>query len=55
MDNKFFGMIAFAQAISGDIYNALDTSKKMSLGFDFCQTLINIATHISLQPKDPLI
>ncbi len=55
MDNKFFGKIAFAQAISGDIYNALDTSKKMSLGFDFCQTLINIATHISLQPKDPLI
>ena len=47
-------IIAYAQAISGDIENSLKTTKKMDIGFDFSQTLINIANQITLQLKDPL-
>ena len=54
IDNKFIGRIAYAQAISGDIENSLKTTKKMDIGFDFSQTLINIANQITLQLKDPL-
>ena len=46
IDNKFIGRIAYAQAISGDIENSLKTTKKMDIGFDFSQTLINIANQI---------
>ena len=54
IDNKFIGMLAYAQAISGDIKNALNTTKKMNVGFDFSQVLINIANQISLQQASPL-
>ena len=54
IDNKFMGMLAYAQAISGDIKNALNTTKKMNVGFDFSQVLINIANQISLQQASPL-
>ena len=54
IDNKFIGRIAYAQAISGDIENSLKTTKKLGIGFDFSQTLINIANQITLQLKDPL-
>ena len=54
IDNKFIGRIAYAQAISGDIENSLKTTKKMDIGFDFSQTLINLANQITLQLKDPL-
>ena len=49
------GNIAYAQAISGDIENSLNTLKKMKVGFDFSQTLISIANQINLQQEDPLI
>ena len=52
IDNKFLGRIAYAQAITGDIENALITTKKMSYGFDLSQTLISIANQISLQQAD---
>ena len=54
IDNKFMGKIAYAQAISGDIENSLNTIKKMEVGFDFSQTLIYIASQINLQQVDPL-
>ncbi len=54
VDNKFIGILAYAQAISGDIENALNTTKKMNVGFDFSQALINIANQISLQRASPL-
>ena len=54
IDNKLIGKIAYAQAISGDIENSLLTTKKMDIGFDFSQVLINIATQISLQQANPL-
>ena len=54
IDNKFMGMLAYAQAISGDTKNALNTTKKMNVGFDFSQVLINIANQISLQQASPL-
>ena len=52
IDNKFIGKIAYAQAISGDIENSLNTIKTMELGFDYSQALINIANKISLQQED---
>ena len=52
IDNKFIGKIAYAQAISGDIENSLNTIKRMELGFDYSQALINIANKISLQQED---
>ena len=52
IDNKFIGKIAYAQAISGDIENSLNTIKSMELGFDYSQALINIANKISLQQED---
>ena len=55
IDNKFMGNIAYAQAISGDIENSLNTLKKMKVGSDFSQTLISIANQINLQQEDPLI
>ena len=55
IDNKFIGQIAYAQAISGDIKNSLKTLKKMELGIDYSQAMINIANHISLQQVDRLI
>ena len=54
IDNKFLGQIAYAQAITGDIENSLLTTKKMDIGFDFSQVLINIAKQISLQQVSPL-
>ena len=54
IDNKFIGKIAYAQAISGDIENSLNTIKTMELGFDYSQTLINIANQINLQQVDHL-
>ncbi len=54
VDNKFIGILAYAQAISGDIENALNTTKKMNVGFDFSQALINIANQINLQRVSPL-
>ena len=54
IDNKLIGKIAYAQAISGDIENSLLTTKKMDIGFDFSQVLINIASQISLQQANPL-
>ena len=54
IDNKFMGNIAYAQAISGDIENSLNTIKKMEVGFDFSQALIYIASQINLQQVDPL-
>ena len=54
IDNKFMGKIAYAQAISGDIENSLNTIKKMEVGFDFSQALIYIASQINLQQVDPL-
>ena len=52
IDNKFIGQIAYAQAISGDIENSLNTIKRMELGFDYSQALINIANKINLQQED---
>ena len=52
IDNKFIGKIAYAQAISGDIENSLNTIKTMELGFDYSQALINIANKINLQQED---
>jgi len=52
IDNKFIGKIAYAQAISGDIENSLNTIKRMELGFDYSQALINIANKINLQQED---
>ena len=54
IDNKFLGQVAYAQAITGDIENSLLTTKKMDIGFDFSQVLINIAKQISLQQASPL-
>ena len=54
IDNKIIGQIAYAQAISGDIENALITVKKMTVGFDLSETLINIARQTNLQLKDHL-
>ena len=54
IDNKFIGKIAYAQAISGDIENSLNTIKTMELGFDYSQTLINIANQINLQQVNHL-
>ena len=54
IDNKFIGKIAYAQAISGDIENSLNTIKTMELGFDYSQALINIANKINLQQEDLL-
>ena len=55
IDNKFIGKIAYAQAISGDIKNSLNTIKEMEIGFDLSQTLINIANQINPQREDRLI
>ena len=55
IDNKFIGKIAYAQAISGDIKNSLNTIKEMEIGFDLSQTLINIANQIYPQREDRLI
>ena len=55
IDNKFIGQIAYAQAISGDIKNSLKTLKKMELGIDYSQAMINIANHISLLQVGRLI
>ena len=54
VDNKLLGKIAYSQAISEDVENALITVKKMNMGFDLSQTLINIANQIILQQADPL-
>jgi len=54
IDNKFVGKIAYAQAISGDIENSLKTLKKMELGIDYSQAIINIANQISLRQVDYL-
>ena len=49
IDNKLIGNIVYALAISNDIENSLNIVKKMDMGFDFSQSLINIANEISLQ------
>ena len=38
-----------------NIKNSLKTLKKMELGIDYSQAMINIANHISLQQVDRLI
>ncbi len=55
IDNKLMGTIAYAQAISGDIKNSLNTIKEMEIGFDLSQTLINIANEVNSQQEDHLI
>ena len=54
VDNKFLGKIAYAQAISGQLESALITVKKMNVGVDLSETLINITNHINLQQEDLL-
>ena len=55
VDTKLLGKIANAQAICGDFENSLISLNKMELGFDFSQTLINIANYFSPQQASPLI
>ena len=45
-DNKLIGNKLYALAISNDIENSLNIVKKMDMGFDFSQSLINIANEI---------
>ena len=52
IDNKFTGIIVYALAISEDIENSLKIIKKMELGFDYSQALINTANQISFQQED---
>mgnify|MGYP001177099330 CR=1 FL=1 len=55
IDTKILGKIASAQAICGEFEDSLISLNKMSLGFDFSQTIIDIANYFNPQRVNLLI